>query len=99
MSIKLTSLNWLIRNECGTEGWDMLTRDSSLSLVSYYLSEAYQTLTIIQMHFVVHARKGRLLNHLLKQKTLYQPPNPYNYSILICLDQLTLHLYMEVNMD
>jgi len=28
--------------------------------VIYNLSEAYQTLTIIQMHFVVHARRGRL---------------------------------------
>jgi len=34
------------------------------------LQLAYQTLIIIQMHFVVHVRKENLLNHLSKQKTL-----------------------------
>jgi len=89
----------VISNGCGTEGWDMLIGDYSLHLASYNLSEADQTLTIIQMHFVVHVRREKLLRLLSNQNTLFLLPNPWNYSTLIYLDQLALHPYMGVNMD
>ena len=36
---------------------------------------AYLILIIIQMQYVVHAKKGRLLKHLLNRKTLFPPPD------------------------
>jgi len=51
------------------------------------------------MHFVVHAKREKLLNHPLKPKTLFLLPDPKNYFILIYLDQLAMHPYMEVTMD
>jgi len=63
------------------------------------LSEAYQTLTIIQMHSVVHVRREKLLRLLSNQKTLFLLPDLWNYFKLIYLDQLALHPYMGVNME
>jgi len=66
---------------------------------SKYTKEAYQTLTIIQMHSVVHVRREKLLRLLSNQNTLFLLPELWNYSILIYLDQLALHPYMAVNME
>jgi len=80
-------------------------RHNLLSISQFYdngydvLSEAYQTLTIIQMHSVVHVKKEKLLRLLSNEKTLFQPPDLWNYSTLIYLDQLALHPFMGVNMD
>ena len=80
-------------------------RHNLLSISQFYdngydvLSEAYQTLTIIQMHSVVHVKKEKLLRLLSNEKTLFQPPDLWNYSTLIYLDQLALHPYMGVNME
>jgi len=51
------------------------------------------------MHFVVHVRREKLLRLLSNQKTLFLPPDPWNYSTLIYFDQLALHPYMGVNKD
>ena len=52
--------------------------NSSISINNVWLVDGleHNLLTNIQIHFVVHARKGRLLNHLLKLKTLSQLPDP-----------------------
>jgi len=44
-------------------------------------------------------QKGKIVKILSNQKTLFLPPDPWNYSTLIYLDQLALHPYMGVNMD
>jgi hypothetical protein len=62
---------WVWNGRLGHANWRLIS-----NLVSYNLSKANLTLTIIQMHFVVHVRKGRLLNLHLKLKTLFQPPDP-----------------------
>ena len=52
--------------------------NSSIYINNVWLVDGleHNLLTNIQIHFVVHARKGRLLNHLLKLKTLSQLPDP-----------------------
>ena len=73
--ICLLSVNdkkWVWHRRLGYANWRLI---SKLSKSFKRLDNVYLILTIIQMHSVVHAKKGRLLNHLLKQKTLSLPPD------------------------
>jgi len=61
---------WVWHKRLGHANWRLISKLSKLQLV-----KGLPDMTIIQMHSVVHAKKERLLNHLLKQKTLSLPPD------------------------
>jgi len=53
--LSVNDKKWVRHRRLGHANWRLISKLSKLNL-----SEAYRKLTIIQMHFVVHAKKGRL---------------------------------------
>jgi len=64
--LSVNDKKWVLHKRLGYANWRLISK-----LSSYNLLRAYLELIIIQMHSVVHAKKGRLLKHLLNQKTLF----------------------------
>jgi len=91
--LSMNDKKWVWHRRLEHVNWKLISKLSKLQLV--------KGLPIIDYHsdaLCGASQKGKIVKHLLKLKTLSQPPDPKNYSILIYLDQLTLRLYMEVNM-
>jgi len=87
--LSMSDKKWMWHRRLGHANWRLISKLSKLQLVR----------GLPNIATCGACQKGNFLKVLSNQKTLFLPPDPWNYSTLIYLDQLALHPYMGVNMD
>ena len=90
--LSMSDKKWLWHRRLGHANWRLISKLSKLQLV-----RGLPDIDFYSDALCGACQKGKIL--LSNQKTLFLPPDPWNYSTLTYLDQSALHPYMGVNMD